>query len=408
MEGDDIFAEDEAIPSKSAATKNEDQRTFLLVGVGAASTMTAATLRLEGFGGRIVTVDPVQDEPVDRTQLSKMALSGKKPLEKMTISEMKEAEVERIESAVTHFSAAKQEAKLADGRTIAFDAALVATGGKPKRLDIAGAEHAFTIRHVDDVRKLLAAVAGKREVLIIGTSFIGLEAASALAEKGLHVTVLGQDELPFAKKFGEEVAQAIKKLHESKNTDFYLGLEITSIDSEGVHAKSRKLNKSISFRGDVVIMGVGVEPELGFEHDLPLAEKGGIRTGSDLKAAENVWVAGDIANVDGTRIEHWRLAEQHGQIVARQMLGGSAHYDSVPFFWTFHHGKRLAYLGHANEWDEIVYEGSVEGLAFIAYYMKDGKVAAILSCGRDTDTAMLAEVMRSKPTLEEARKSIAN
>ena len=85
------------------------------------------------------------------------------------------------------------------------------------------------------------------------------------------------------------------------------------------------------------------------------------------------------------------------------MLGFGEPYSGVPFFWTFHFGKRFGYLGHANDWDEIVYDGDVEALNFLAFYLKDGKVAAVLSCGRDHDTASLAEPMRSPLSLADLR-----
>jgi NADPH-dependent 2,4-dienoyl-CoA reductase/sulfur reductase-like enzyme len=157
-----------------------------------------------------------------------------------------------------------------------------------------------------------------------------------------------------------------------------------------------------------VIEGVGVQPELGFAHDLPLAPNGGgIAADESLCALEHVWVAGDIANVNGTRIEHWRLAQQHGQIAALSMLGRDAKYDGVPFFWTFHFGKRLGYLGHANQWDEIVTEGDIRALAFVNLYVKDAVVKAVLTCGQDSKTALLAEMMRTQPTLAQVRLALA-
>ena len=407
VEGEDIFVDPAGIPHEIVKPSAEkDTRTFLLIGAGAAGLMAAATLRSEGFAGRTVAIDPIADEPVDRTQLSKMALAGKMPMDKIAL-DLKSHVDERIAAKVTTFSAARKEVELSNGTTLAFDAALIATGGTPKRLDIPGADRAYTIRHRDDVEKILAACAKAKHAVIIGTSFIGLEAASALTEKGLHVTVAGPEPLPFAEKFGDDVAEALKVLHESKGTRFHLGVEIVGITEEAVQCVDKSTGRTTEVPADLVIFGVGVEPALGFEHDLVLAEKGGVAVGADLRAAEEVWVAGDIANVNGTRIEHWRLAEQHGQLAAKQMLGEAAKYDGVPFFWTFHYGKRFGYVGHAGEWDEIHYDGSLEELTFLAYYVKQGKVAAILSCGRDTDTAMLAEVMRSQPTLADARKSIA-
>ncbi len=406
IDGEDILCS--ADPILLPHVENEaDKRTFLLVGAGAASTMAAVTLRLEGFSGKIIAVDPEHDEPVDRTQLSKQALAGKMPIQKTQLDQLTEAGAERLVSKVVKLSAATKQVTLADGDTLSFDAALLATGGTPKRLDVPGAGRAFTLRHTGDVASILEAAQHGTNVVIVGASFIALEAASALTQKGLHVTVVGTDELPFAKKFGEPVARAIKALHESKGTRFLLGGEVSSITPTDVLIRYSKASTGVAtLPANIVLFGVGVTPALDFDHDLPLAEKGGIAVSNDLRAADGVWVAGDIANVDGTRIEHWRLAEQHGQVAAKQMLGDAARYDGVPFFWTFHYGKRLGYLGHANDWDEIHYDGSIEELTFLAYYVKQGKVAAILSCGRDTDTSMLAEVMRSKPTLEEVREAV--
>lgn len=407
VSGEDIFVDSEPIKPAPQEKSANDPRTFVLIGSGAAGTMAAVTLRREGFAGRILSIDPVTNEPVDRTQLSKNALAGKLPIEKLAIHLPQEIKIERVTASLTRLNAAHKEAELSDGQKITFDAALLATGGTPKRLDVPGAEAAYVLRHANDLKMLLEAAEKCKTAVIVGTSFIGLEAASALTQKKLRVTVVGPDLLPFAKKFGEPVAKTLKAFHESKGTHFHLGVEITDLGDHGVTIQSKASPQDTGIvPAELVVLGVGVTPELTFAHDLKVAEQGGIAVGADLRAAESVWVAGDIASVDGTRIEHWRLAEQHGQLAARQMLGRKRTYDSVPFFWTFHYDKRLGYLGHADSWDEIAYDGSLEALTFMAYYLNDGKVAAILSCGRDTETAMLAEVMKAQPTLAEARKAI--
>ncbi len=405
---EDIFVDSDPIAPARPEKKLNDTRTFVLIGSGAAGTMAAVTLRQEGFTGRIVSIDPVTDEPVDRTQLSKMALAGKVPIDKVAVQLPEDMEIERITAAVIRLSAARKEVELSDGQKISFDAALLATGGTPKRLTVPGVEAAYTIRHTNDLKMLLEAADKAQAAVIVGTSFIGLEAAAALRQKGLRVTVVGPEQVPFAKKFGEPVAKALKAFHESKGTQFHLGVDIIDLGDHGVQIQSKTSPQNTGVvPADLVVLGVGVSPELNFAHDLEVAEKGGIAVGPDLRAADGVWVAGDIASVDGTRIEHWRLAEQHGKLAAQQMLGSNKNYEGVPFFWTFHYDKRIGYLGHAIVWDEIIYDGSVEALTFIAYYMKDSKVAAVLSCGRDTDTATLAEIMKSRPTLAAAQRSIA-
>lgn len=376
----------------------DDTRTFVLIGVGAAGTAAATTLRREGFTGRLIAIDPVPDEPVDRTQLSKQALAGKLPLDKLPLDAFADLNLERRTAAVTSLSAARRQLTLSDGTSLGFDAALVATGGRPKRLKLPGGDTPFTLRHTEDVRQILATAAEGKHALIVGTSFIGLEAASALTQKGLRVTVVGHDPLPFAKKFGDRVAHALVALHQSKGVTFRLGVEITQLSATTVDFTTEGKPEQVA--GDLVLLGVGVSPTLDFEHDLPLASSradtpnGSIATDASLLAAPSVWVAGDIASVSGTRIEHWRLAEQHGATAARAMLGSPDPFTGVPFFWTFHFGKRLGYLGHAAKWDHILYAGSVEDLTFLAFYIQTRTVAAVLSCGRDHDTATLAELLR--------------
>ena len=130
---EDIFVDSDPIAPPRPEKKLNDTRTFVLIGSGAAGTMAAVTLRHEGFTGRIVSIDPVTDEPVDRTQLSKMALAGKVPIEKVAVQLPEDMEIERITAAVTRLSAARKEVELSDGQKISFDAALLATGGTPKR-----------------------------------------------------------------------------------------------------------------------------------------------------------------------------------------------------------------------------------------------------------------------------------
>ncbi len=405
VEGQDILVDTDPKTHELPQEKDaSNSRTFLLIGAGAASTTAAITLRNEGFAGHIVVVDPVSDEPVDRTQLSKQALSGKMSLEKIRMDPLELLGVERTAASVTRLRTNPGIADLSNGTHVSFDRALIATGGVPKRLDIPGAELAFTIRHSGEVKAILEKADAGKHAVIIGTSFIGLEAASALTQKGLAVTVVGKEaDLPFAKKFGDRVAKAIVALHESKGVTFRLHTKTLSVSRQSVtlHPEGQPQEQ---LAADLVLFGIGVSPTLTFEHALPLAEEsGGLATDTTLRVTDTVFVAGDIASVDGTRIEHWRLAEQHGMLAARNMLGFNELYAGVPFFWTFHFGKRFGYLGHADDWDEIVYDGDVEALTFLAFYVKNSKVAAVLSCGRDHDTASLAEPMRQSLSLANLR-----
>lgn len=383
---------------KAGTHKVRDKRTFLLAGGGAASAMATVTLRDEGYRGKIVVVDPVEEEPLDRTQLSKEALSGEVRLANTHLKVFDKNSVMRIKASIISISSKRRQVRLDNGRAIRFDCALIATGGIPKRLNIPGADRVFTIRHSEDVRKVRAKATKGSHAVVIGTSFIGLESASALTQRGVHVTVVGEEELPFARQFGDRVARSLLTLHEKKGVKFLLGATVISVFNQNVMV-AKDGNKRI-IPADFVLMGVGVTPNLQFEHDLPMAEGGGIQVDESLRARDRVWVAGDIATVGQSRIEHWRLAQQHGMTAARQMMGDRTGFHGVPFFWTSHFGKQFNYLGHAAEWDKIVYQGNVKEFEFLAFYIVGGRVSAILSCGKDKETALWSEMMRSHPTMK--------
>ena len=347
-------------------------------------------------------VDPRQEEPIDRTMLTKMALTDKTPVNRLQLHSFDQLDVIRLGSSVK--SLRGNLLTLSDGKKVRFDAALVATGGTPKRLPMQHPEDVYTIRHLDDLKRLRSRARKGHHAIVLGTSFIGMEAASALRERGLTVTVIGKEKLPFEQQFGSGVASALLSLHKRRGIRFVLGVNTLQIESRHVVVEQKGSPRQIN--GDFVILGVGVEPSLKFEHDLPLATDGGVLTDEPLRARNKVWVAGDIANVAGLRIEHWRTAEQHGMHAAKQMLGQTMPLHNGPFFWTYHFDKTIKYLGHAEEWDDVSVIGDVRRFNFIALLSKRDKVIAVVSCGRDEETALLAELMRKPISLRQARRAI--
>ncbi|WP_263359878.1 FAD-dependent oxidoreductase [Acidicapsa ligni] len=379
-----------------------DKRKFLIVGCGAAGAMAAKTLRDEHFSGKILMVDPHSEEPIDRTMLTKMSLSGKEPVPKL--KELNDLNLTRITASLVRLQSDRKMVTLSDGSRFKYDAALIATGGKPKQLPTKVTDKIHVIRHTEDLKSLRRAALPKSHAVIIGTSFIGMEAASALTQRGLKVTVIGEEELPFEKQFGCEISSALLSLHKRKGVKFVLGVKIIQLTNNRVLLQ--KGDKVVPIDADLVVLGVGVVPKLDFEHDLPLAADGSVLTDKSLRADGHVWVAGDIANVGGRRIEHWRVAQQHGMAAAKQMLGQRADVESVPFFWTYHFEKKINYLGHATEWEDISIVGDVDRLDFIAFMTTRGKVKAVVSCAKETETALLAELMRKPLSLSTANRAI--
>ena len=435
VEGDTILVDPTPLNAPSLANHDDkhpaeavgEHRHFALIGGGAAATAAICTLRQEGFAGRITVIDPVETEPTDRTNLSKNTLAGKQPaLPLWTQEEKTKLRVERLMARVEHLDGEEGTFRTGDGQLHRFDAALLAPGGIPRQLGIPGEHlpHVHSIRHVADVDAIAALIGPKvdpdtadaasaspkrKQVVLIGDSFIAFEAASALTARGLQATLVCRSPQPFSQKFGEAPAQAIVALHQANGVTLRLGAEAREIIGEAVLLKSGE-----TLPADLVIVAVGVRVATDFEHNLQLEADGGVPVTETLKAAAKLWVAGDAASVNGTRIEHWRLAEQHGRTAAFGMMRQpGAHvtreverFHGVPFFWTFHFGKRFGYVGHADKWDDLQVDGSLGDTKFLAYYIKGNAVKAVLGCGKDAAIATLAESMRKTLTLEQARKAV--
>jgi NADPH-dependent 2,4-dienoyl-CoA reductase/sulfur reductase-like enzyme len=163
-----------------------------------------------------------------------------------------------------------------------------------------------------------------------------------------------------------------------------------------------------------VLLGTGVKPATGFVEGLPLHHDGGVIVNAGMQAAPGLYAAGDIAvfslheNQEPVRIEHWRVAQQHARVAAQNMCGARTRYTGVPYFWTYHYGKNFEYLGHASEWDEIVIDGELEHQQFVALYVKDGNVVAVLACEREAQTARLIDAMGRGLSRAAALEIIAN
>lgn len=410
LRGDEVWVGDQ--PHSDLTMGNDgDSRTFVVIGAGAAGIAATAALRDQGFGGRLVLIDREVEPGYDRTALSKFVIAGDMPAEK--VPPLRDEafylgqRIERLHGEVRRLDVPGQSVTLVDGRVVEYDAALLATGGQPLPLPLPGAElgGVLLLRSRDDARRVLEWAEPGKKVVIIGDSFIGLEAASALRKHGLDVTVLARSEVPLRRQFGERVGRSIRQLHEDNGVHFRAGNEASAVEGEG-RVERVVLKNGEVLPADLVLVGVGVRPATSMVHGLSLEDDGAVAVDGGMRAAPGLWAAGDIARfpLEGQpqRIEHWRLAQQQGRIAASNMLGANLAYADVPFFWTFQFGKRLDYLGHATEWDAILYEGEPESFEFVALYCAGNRVLAALGCQRERAMAWLAGRMCEPLSVEDA------
>lgn len=400
-----VESPDRRTPTMTKPDLAADPRQFVIIGAGAAGYAAAQALREEGFRGNVVMITREDRAPYDRPNLSKDYLHGHAQPEWMPLRSddfFKEHGIQLVlNKEVTRVDARTKTITFEGDETMEFDALLVATGGTPVRLNIPGSDlkNVCMLRSFADADLIIEAAGRSRRAVVVGASFIGMEAAFSLRERGLEVTVVAPSREPFEATLGAEIGALFRRLHESHGVQFKLGSIVYRF--EGSHnVEAVVLDSGERIETDMVVVGVGVRPATHFLEGVELDEAGAVVVDSRMRAADGVYAAGDIVNfVDRrtrrrARIEHWRTAQQHGRIAARNMAGGDAVFESVPFFWTRQFDAGLLYVGRATSWDRIIYRGDLATHDFLAFYIKDDRVLAVAGMNRDREMAAAEELMR--------------
>ena len=393
-----------------------EELTFVVLGAGAAGMNAVETLRQEGFQGKVVLVSESTKLPYDRTKLSKAYLQGKAQEDSLSLRDCEFYDRHDIElrfgRAVTEVDVQSKSITFEDNSTLSYDSLLLATGGKARKLDVPGADLAniFTIRKPEDVNSILNTVKEAKKAVVVGSSFIGMEAAASLIQQGLEVTVVSPDNVPFKKILGDRLGRMFQKIHEEKGVIFKPGIKATEFTGDS-QVEYAVLEDGSKIAADLVIIGIGVELNTDYLNNIELNEKDrSVIVNQYLQTEiENIYAAGDLASfpyapmAEHTRIEHWRLAAQHGRIAATNMLRQSDNGEKtqsatvnniVPFFWSGQYDLKLRYVGHAEKWDEMFLDGNLDSPKFLAFYLLDGKVMAVAGINRDKEIAAISELMR--------------
>jgi 3-phenylpropionate/trans-cinnamate dioxygenase ferredoxin reductase subunit len=371
--------------------------TFVIVGASLAGGGAAATLRQEGFDGRVILIGAEPQPPYERPPLSKEYLRGESSFEQTLVQSSDFYGENGIETRfgvrASRVDPAKKVIELDGEEGVAYDKLLVATGGRNRRFPVPGLdlEGVYDLRTMADCERIRAEIGPGRKAVVVGMGFIGSEVAASLRQSGVNVVVVDRNKVPLRRVLGEEVGQVIEVIH--RDHEATLIFEDTVAAFKGADRVERVVTQGgRRIECDFVVVGLGVEPvtellaDTGAEIDNGIAVDEFCRTG-----VEGIYAAGDVANhyhpvfERRIRVEHWQNALNQGPAAARNMLGKDEPYDDIPWFWSDQYDFNLQYTGFHTEWDEVIVRGSMEERNFVAFYRKDERVLAAVAVNRGKD-----------------------
>jgi NADPH-dependent 2,4-dienoyl-CoA reductase/sulfur reductase-like enzyme len=243
-----------------------------------------------------------------------------------------------------------------------------------------------------------------KQVVVVGASFIGLEVAASLRARGIGVHVVAPERRPMEKILGAEVGAFIQRLHESQGVTFHLQRSVNRIEASRV-----VLDDGSTIEASLVIVGIGVRPRLALAERAGLEIDKGIMVNEYLESSvPGIFAAGDVArwpdphSGQRIRVEHWVVAERQGQTAAQNMLGVRRPFDMVPFFWSQHYDVTLNYVGHAEAWDRVDIDGSLDEHDCRITYRRQERALAVATIFRDRES-LEAELAMERELLPTAR-----
>ena len=366
-------------------------QSFVIVGGSLAGATAAATLRGEGFDGRVVMIGAEPLPPYERPALSKGFLRSEQPLEEQYVRPegwYADHEVEtRLGARAVQLDVRDREVVIAGGERVAFDALLVATGSRNRKLDVPGASllGVFDLRTAADAERIKDAAGDGARVVCVGMGFIGAEVAASMRMLGHDVTVVEVFETTLYRVLGPEIGRALEALHRDHGVRMLFNEAVASFEGDGrLEAVVTSGGKRID--ADVAIVGVGTEPSVELMAGTGLDQGGGIPVGPALETSvPGVFAAGDVARHDHPvfgpiRVEHFDNAIKMGETAARNMLGAGETFDHPHWFWSDQYDSQVQMAGVAATWDSTVVRGSIEDRSFCAFLLDaDGVVRSSVS-----------------------------
>ena len=360
---------------------------MVIIGAGHAAGQGAASLRQEGYEGEIIIIGDEPHIPYQRPLLSKQYLSGEQGIERVYLRPEKfyaDKDITvRTSERVEHIDTATQTVTTDAGDTIAYEKLLIATGSRPRMLNIPGSDLGgiHYLRTITDVDAIRAEFEPGKKLVIVGGGYIGLEVASVGIAAGLEVHVLEMEERILQRVTTPEMSEYYHNLHTSRGVHIHTGTMVSGFTGDGSIASVQCGDEE--FAADLAVIGIGIIP------NVELAEATGIECDNGIvvddhcaTSAANVYAAGDCTNHPNPllnrrlRLESVPNAMEQARVAAANMCGGEKTYASIPWFWSDQYELKLQMVGFSADGDTQVLRGDKAANQFAVFYLKDGNVVA--------------------------------
>jgi 3-phenylpropionate/trans-cinnamate dioxygenase ferredoxin reductase component len=378
---------------------NQNDR-IVIVGGGPAGLSVARAYREIGGRGRLILLTAEPYSPYRRPPLTKEYLRGELVRDELPIENPHWYEETGVElqttTLVVKLDRDRGVVETENGEEVPYDACVLATGSEPIRIPIPGAEdpEVLVMRTIENSERLQSRASEGSRAIVVGSGFIGCEAAASLSLRGVEVTLVSQEEGPQRERLGEDASRRLQGWLEGYGVDLLMGTDVESIErkDEGFEVA---VAGGDTVSGQTVLLAAGVRPRTQLAEEAGLAmERGGIVTDSSMRtSAPGILAVGDIAfamnEAAGSRqkVEHWGDALEHGRVAGTVLAGGEAVWKEAPGFWSTIGDKTLKYWAWSGGWDEtrFVEKDGSEGEAFAVWYGREGVTVGVLAHNTDEE-----------------------
>ena len=383
-------------------------KAYVIVGASLAGATAAITLREEGADGTVTLIGAEHEPPYERPPLSKAYLRGDVPFDKALVRPAAFYADHRIDTIfgtrATRIDPAARIVELEDHRQIPFDALLIATGGRNRRVSIPGSdlEGIYSLRTVGDANRIRAEIVPGRRAVIVGMGFIGSEVTASLRQKGLEVVAIDPSKTPLFRVLGEAVGHTIAELHRAHGVRTIFEDSVTAFEGTG-RVSSVVTKGGLRVPCDFVVVGIGIEPAVEVLAGSGIHVDNGVVVDECCETnVRGIYAAGDIANhyhpvfERFMRVEHWQNAIKQGAAAARNMLGKRVPYDELHWFWSDQYEANLQYAGFHTTWDQLVVRGRLDSGSFLACYVNEGRIDAAVALNRGKDVRRVMPLIKAR------------